>query len=139
MLRADPTSSALQRNLADALIARAYLRAFTGEHLLESLGDCRRAAEIMRNLSAADPANAEARQDLSSVYYVTGRILQKAGDFLPAAESYQRCLEILTPLVAAHPENVETAFDLSRVRKSLEEVTTPPAGPAPPPALRSRR
>ncbi len=127
MLRADPSSSALQRNLADGLIALAYLRAFTGEHLEESLGDCQRAAEIMRSLSASDPANAEARQDLSSVYYVTGRIWQKAGDPARAAASYEQCLQILGPLVAAHPENVETSFDLSRVRKSLEEVQVPPA------------
>jgi hypothetical protein len=123
MLQADPSSPTLRRNLADELIALAYLRAFTGEELPVSLGDCRRAQEIMETLSAADPANAEARQDLSSVHYVTARVLQAAGDFPAAAESYRHCLQILEPLVAAHPENVETAFDLGRVRKGLEEVT----------------
>ncbi|HEY5035628.1 MAG TPA: serine/threonine-protein kinase [Chthoniobacterales bacterium] len=125
LLRAQPESSAMQRNLADELIALAYLRAFTGEHLDDSLGDCARAEKIMAHLAAADPANAEARQDLSSVHFVTGRIHQAQGDRDQAAESYHRCLEILEPLVAAHPGNVETAFDLARVRRRLDEVTPP--------------
>jgi len=82
----------------------------------------------MEALSAADPANAEARRDLSSVHYVTGRVLQASGDFQAAAESYGRCLRILEPLVAAHPDNVETAFDLARVRRGLQEVTASSAG-----------
>ena len=123
LLASDPASPMLRRNLADGLIALAYLRAFTGEALLDSLGDCRRAQDIMEELSAADPANAEARQDLSSVHYVTGRILQASAQFDAAAESYARCLRILEPLVAAHPDNVETAFDLDRVRRALAEVT----------------
>ncbi|MEO8952218.1 MAG: hypothetical protein ABI362_09440 [Chthoniobacterales bacterium] len=123
MLRADPASTLLRRNLADELIALGYLRAFTGQNLAESLGDCHRAEEIMVNLSAADPANAEARQDLSSAYFVTGRILQAQENFPEATKSYHRCLEILEPLVAAHPGNVETAFDLARVRRRLGEVS----------------
>lgn len=126
MLSADPASPALRRNLADELIALAYLRAFTGENLPESLGDCRRAEEIMENLSSADPANAEARQDLSSVYFVSGRVQQAAGDFPAAAACYRRCLAILEPLVAAHPGNVETAFDLGRARQGLREVEASP-------------
>ena len=76
----------------------------------------------MKNLSAIDPPNTEARQDLSSVYFVTARVLQASGDLKRAAESYRRCLTILEPLVAAHPENIETAFDLARVRQGLKEV-----------------
>lgn len=123
LLRAEPESSAMQRNLADELIALAYLRAFTGEHLTDSLGDCARAERIMAHLSAADPANAEARQDLSSAHFVTGRVHQAQGYPARAAQSYRRCLEILEPLVAAHPGNAETAFDLARVRRRLGEVT----------------
>jgi tRNA A-37 threonylcarbamoyl transferase component Bud32 len=129
MLREDPESTSLRRNLADELIALGYLRSFTGEHLPDSLGDCRRAEEIMTSLSAADPANAEARQDLSSVHFVTGRLLQAQGDPAGAAASYRRCLAILEPLVAAHPGNVETAFDLARVRRQLREVSGHPAKP----------
>ncbi|MDQ6764808.1 MAG: serine/threonine protein kinase [Verrucomicrobiota bacterium] len=123
MLAADPARSTLRRNLADELIALAYLRAFTGEDLAEALTDCRRAQETMEDLSAVDPANAEARQDLSSVHYVTGRVLQASGEFKAAAESYASCLRILEPLVAEHPDNVETAFDLGRARRGLQEVT----------------
>ncbi len=123
LLRADPESSSLRRNLADELIALGYLRASTGEHLAESLGDCRRAETIMASLSAADPANAEARQDLSSVLFVAGRLQQAQGKSAAAAASYRRCLAILEPLVAAHPGNVETTFDLERVHRRLQEVT----------------
>ncbi len=123
MLAREPESSALRRNLADELIAQAYLRAFTGEQLAESLRDCGRAEKIMAPLAAADPANAEARQDLSSVHFVTGRVEQAAGDQAKAAASYRQSLAILEPLVATHPGNVETTFDLARVRLRLREVT----------------
>ncbi len=76
----------------------------------------------MESLAAADPANAEARQDLSTVRFVTGRVLQAAGERQAAAESYRECLRILEPLIAAHPENVQTAFDLAGVRQDLREV-----------------
>ena len=122
LLRADPASTLLRRNLADEWIALGYLRAFTGQQLTESLGESHRAEGIMSTLSAADPANAEAHQDLSSAYFVTGRLLQAARRLPEAAQRYHRCLEILEPLVAAHPGNVETAFDLARVRQQLAQL-----------------
>lgn len=125
LLATDPASTSLRRNLADELIALAYLRAFTGKNLADSLGDCHRAESIMTSLAHADPANAEARQDLSSAYFVTGLILQAENSLSEAAKSYHRCLEILEPLVAGHPGNVETAFDLARVRRRLGEVSGP--------------
>ncbi len=121
-LRLDPRSSALQRNLADALIAFANTRASLGQDLPEALGDCRRAQKIMEALAAADPVNTEARQDLSSVHFVTGRVLQRAGNFTAAVKSYRDCLRILEPLVAAHPGNVETAYDLTRARTGLSDA-----------------
>jgi hypothetical protein len=84
--------------------------------------ECARAREIIQSQATSDPANAEARQDLSSTHFVTARLLQAKGDFAAAAESYRRCLAILEPLVALHPNNVETAFDLLRVREGLHAV-----------------
>ncbi len=120
--RLNPTNPAVRRTLADELIAFAYLQSFSGEDLPGALDACRRAQAIVENLATSDPANAEARQDLSTVNYVTGRVLQKKGELTAAAESYRSCLTILEPLVAAHPDNVETAFDLKRVRAGVAEI-----------------
>ena len=128
-VRKDPTSASFRRSLGDELIALSYLRALSGENLDEGLQECARAREIVQSQASSDPANAEARQDLSSTYFVTARLLQAKGDFAAAAQSYRRCLEILEPLVATHPNNVETAFDLVRVREGLHAV----GGDHPPP------
>ena len=128
-LRSEPASALLKRRLADELIATAYLLAMSGETLPKAADHCQQALELMQNLANLDPANAEAQQDLSSVYYVSGRVCQARGDTAAAAENYQRSLDILDPLVAAHPGNVETAFDLARARQGLAEAGSAVAAP----------
>jgi eukaryotic-like serine/threonine-protein kinase len=127
-VRNDPASAVARRMLGDELIGLSYLRALSGENLDQGLVECARAREIIEGQAASDPANAEARQDLSSTHFVAARLLQAKGDFVAAAEYYRRCLDILEPLVAMHPNNVETAFDLVRVREGLHAV----AGDSPP-------
>jgi tRNA A-37 threonylcarbamoyl transferase component Bud32/tetratricopeptide (TPR) repeat protein len=124
-LRNDPASVPVRRTLADELIALGYLRALSGENLDQGLNECRRAREIIENQAMSDPANTEARQDLSSLHFVMARLLQAKGDFTAAADSYRLSLKILEPLVAEHPENVETAFDLVRVHDGLRAVSVP--------------
>lgn len=119
---AEPGNSGVRRTLADELIALAYLRAFSHDDLPAGVEECRRAEQIMGDLAAADPANTEARQDLSSVHFVTARVLQAEGERTGAAASYRSCLHILEPLVVAHPDNIETAFDLTRAREGLAQV-----------------
>jgi tetratricopeptide (TPR) repeat protein len=118
----DPASVSSRRMFADELLGLGYLRALSGENLDQGLKECARAGEIIQAQATSDPANAEARQDLSSTHFVTARLFQAKGNFKAAAQSYRRCLEILEPLVALHPENVETAFDLMRVREGLHAV-----------------
>ena len=129
-LRAEPMNGAVQRTLADELIALGYLRSFSHDDLGAGREECRRAQQIMENLAASDPANAEARQDLSSVHFVTARVLQAGGDLAGAVQSYRACLAILEPLVALHPDNVETSFDLERARQGLAEAQRPDASAA---------
>ncbi len=81
-----------------------------------------RALQIEEPLAAADPANAEAQQDLSFAYYMAGRVAQARGEFEFAAAQYRRCLAILEPLIRRHPGNVETAIDLERAQKRLAET-----------------
>lgn len=126
-LHADPTSPAFKRRLADELVATSYLAAMSGEDLPEALEGCRKALELTENIASLDPANAEARQDLSSAYFVAARVCQAQGDLPTAAEHYRHALGILEPLVAEHPGNVETAFDLGRVHQGLKEVDPPAA------------
>ena len=119
MLRADPTNTSLKRRLADELIATCYLLAQSGHDLPDAAGRCERALRLTESLAGLDPANAEARQDLSSAHFVAGRVCQARGDLPDAAQHYRQSLAILEPLVAEHPGNVETLFDLERVRRSL--------------------
>ena len=122
-LKGDPASATIKRMLGDELLALSYLRALSGENIDQGLNECGRAKEIIESQVANDPVNVEARQDLSSLHFVTARLLQVKGDFTASAESYRLCLKILEPLVAEHPENVETAFDLVRVHEGLTTVS----------------
>ena len=122
ILGTDPGSTTFQRRLADELIATGYLCAMSGEGLPEALQHCQRAVGLMKSLAEHDLANAEARQDLSSAYYVAGKICQAQHQLADAVGFYRHSLQILEPLVAEHPGNVETAFDLRRVREELRTV-----------------
>jgi len=121
-LRLEPTNSQLRRALAVALIAKAYTHARAERELEAGAADCARAVQIQESITAADPNNAEAQQDLSYAHYISGRIQQLGGDRVKAAEHYQKALRILEPLVAANPQNAETKFDLDEVRRGLTEV-----------------
>ena len=119
----EPTNTTVRRTLEDELVAFGYLQTFSGVNLDGGLDACRRAEAIAQSLTASDPANAEARQDLSTVYYVTARLWQKKGNVNAATEAYRSCLRILEPLVTEHPDNVETAFDFKRVQEGLAEMS----------------
>ncbi|MGI8820021.1 MAG: hypothetical protein ACR2ID_03990 [Chthoniobacterales bacterium] len=67
--------------------------------------------------------NAEAQQDLSSAFYVTGRVQQASGDPAAASVNFRKAIGILELLLAAHPENVEVAADLENARRGLAETT----------------
>ncbi|MDQ6625715.1 MAG: hypothetical protein M3Y69_06190, partial [Verrucomicrobiota bacterium] len=121
-LAKDPHSVLLRRNYAGELVMSAYARVLANEQLPEAEAQSDEGLKIQENLAGADPANAEARQDLAYTYYVNGRIRQLLGDVVQAESNYRQCLAILEPLTAAHPENAETAYDLQRARTGLAEL-----------------
>ncbi len=118
-----PQDGQFRRNLADAFVMRAHARTLAGRELPEAQEECARAIALEEALAAADPANAEAQQDLSFAYTIAGQVSQARGERAPAAQFYQQALEILEPLVSRFPGNVETAFDLARARHGLTEVS----------------
>jgi len=122
-LRREPGKAASERNLADELISLAYSQALFRQNLDQALQECARARALLTQLAHNDPSNVEAQQDLSSSYFVEGRVLQARGEFAAAATAYRQCLSILEPLVSAHHDNVETEFDLARVREALLAVS----------------
>ena len=116
-------NTSIKRGLADELMAMSYLLAMSREDLPDASSNCQRALQLTESLASFDPANAEARQDLSSAHFVAGRVCQARGDLDGAAKHYRQSLAILEPLVLEHPDNVETAFDLERVRQGLREMS----------------
>ena len=115
----EPDNSQLRRNIAGALIAKAYARCTAVTELDEAAADCAKAIAMFEPLSTADPLNAEAQQDLSYAQYVKGWAHHLAGDHAIAAEHYRASIAILEPLVQRHPDNLETAYDLDQARRGL--------------------
>ena len=121
-LQLEPGNSQVRRNIAGGLIAKAYARCVARQDLETAAADCARAIEMFQPLSAADPRNAEAQQDLSYAHYVKGWAHHLHGDHAEAAQHYRASVGILEPLVQRHPGNLETAYDLDQARRGLAEI-----------------
>jgi non-specific serine/threonine protein kinase/serine/threonine-protein kinase len=121
-LRIEPNNSNLRRSYAVGLISKAYTHNGALRDLEAAAADCARAVEMQQAITAADPSNVEAQQDLSYALAVHGRVYELMGDKPKAAERYRSALRILEPLVAANPQNNETRFDLDEVRRGLADV-----------------
>jgi non-specific serine/threonine protein kinase/serine/threonine-protein kinase len=118
----EPGNSQLRRNIAGALIAKAYARCVAVTELNEAAADCAKAIAMFEPLSAADPLNAEAQQDLSYAQYVKGWAHHLAGEHASAAQHYRASIAMLEPLVQRHPGNLETAYDLDQARRGLAQL-----------------
>jgi tetratricopeptide (TPR) repeat protein len=122
LLEKDPGNAQLRRSFAGALIMKASGHILAERDVDAALRDCDRALTIQTELATADPANAEAQQDLSYAHYTTGRVHQLRNDLSAAAQHFRASLAILGPLVAANPHNNETRFDLERAQRGLAET-----------------
>jgi tetratricopeptide (TPR) repeat protein len=103
LLEKDPGNAQLRRSFAGTLIMKASVYIMAERDLDAALRDCERAIAIQTELAAADPANAEAQQDLSFAHYTTGRIHQLQGDRSTAAHHFRKSLDTLAPLISANP------------------------------------
>ncbi|CAA9223659.1 MAG: Serine/threonine protein kinase [uncultured Chthoniobacterales bacterium] len=121
-MKHEPGNSQVRRNIAGALIAKAYARCVAATDLEQAAADCDRAIQIFDRLAAADSLNAEAQQDLSYGHYVKGWAHQLRGEQPRAAEHYHASLAILEPLIQRHPGNIETSYDLEQARRRLAET-----------------
>ena len=122
LVERNPQNGQFRRNVADALIAAAYAKVLCARDLERARGECWEAVGTQESLAAADPSNAEAQQDLSFAYYISGRVAQATEDLDTAAAHYRKCLHIVEPLIRAQPDNVETAADRARARQRLAET-----------------
>lgn len=121
-LRLEAHNSSLRRSYAVGLISKAFTHMSAGRDLAAAVTDCERAVQMQESLSAADPSNKEAQQDLSYAHFIHGRVYQLLRDKAKAGEHYRKAMRILEPLVAANPQNAETKFDLDEVRRVFSEV-----------------
>lgn len=120
-LTADPLDASVQRNLAGARTDAAYARVLANRELATAEADADLALLAMKALAAADPANAEAQQDLSFAHYIRGLVHRSQRNASAAARQFEEAVAILDPLVAARPGNVEAAADLTRLRRELAQ------------------
>ena len=88
--------------------------------ILWSLGDHnraiflqRRALDIMRELSHADPTNAFYREYVDEGYYGVGFYLQKEGNLSQALVNYRRAQRDFEQLASADPQEVHTGRNLA--------------------------
>lgn len=94
--------------------------------ILDNLGDFtqavmlqRKALEISKELSAADPTNATNREFLDEAYYLTGFYLERAGNYAQALVNYRHALADLQALASADPEEVRTKEYVARCYTSI--------------------
>ena len=69
--------------------------------------------EILQQLAAADPDNAEAQRSLSIAYEKIGGVSLQLGDTVAARDAYQRSLKIFERRAVADPTSVEAQTDLA--------------------------
>ncbi len=72
-----------------------------------------RAAEIQRALSESDPADAQARRDLSISYEKLGDALLRMNELAKAADYYRKDVELTEALAKADPADAQARRDLS--------------------------
>jgi serine/threonine protein kinase/predicted negative regulator of RcsB-dependent stress response len=117
LVASDPTNMRARSELAGAYEAIGNIK---GNPYNPNLGDTssavesyKKAVEIREALAAADPANAQARRDLSWVYYWIGDVDATTGDTARASEAYRRALAISESLSAADPRSARARGDLT--------------------------
>jgi len=107
----------LQRELA-----HGYIRvgAVQGNPYVGNLGDTegalasyRKAEELLGALSAADPTDAVARDDLAYAHQGLGLMLETTGRPMEALAGFRRAGEIYEALSAAEPTDTEVRLDLA--------------------------
>jgi non-specific serine/threonine protein kinase/serine/threonine-protein kinase len=79
----------------------------------------RKALDIMKKLSDANPDNATHREFLDEAYYWVGFYLEKQGDFAQALLNYRRALAGFQELASADPREVRTKLNVGRCEKSI--------------------
>jgi serine/threonine protein kinase len=94
--------------------------------ILSALGDHgqavmlqRKALEISKKLSDADPTNATNREFLDEAYYWVGSYLEKDGDLAQALVNYRRALADFQTLASADPKDVRTKQYVGMCNKSI--------------------
>lgn len=79
----------------------------------------RKALEISRKLSDADPTNASYRHYLDEAYYWVGFYLERKGDFAGALLNYRHALADLEGLASSDPKEVRTKQYIALCHKSV--------------------
>jgi tetratricopeptide (TPR) repeat protein/tRNA A-37 threonylcarbamoyl transferase component Bud32 len=104
----------------DLLMAYGHLGDLTGSPLVLNLGDYRgavvwyrKAASIAQRMAAADPSNAQARNDEGTALMRIGVTQTAAGENHAALETLKRAETLLVPLRAASPASVPLADRLA--------------------------
>jgi serine/threonine protein kinase/tetratricopeptide (TPR) repeat protein len=115
---------ALQRELATAYhklgeIQGSLIDFGNSGNSADALASYRKALAMREALSAANPEDAQARNDLAGSYLRLGQLLAESGDASGALELCRKGVTIREAAVAADPASAQARFDLASSYRSL--------------------